>query len=133
MPQRSEDLTPRVLFSDPRELANGVTLLGYTPMAGDTLRWEIYWQTGETVDANYHFFNHLLDQEGTRVGQVDAPAFAAPQWRARDHVVSFFSTDQTSGGQVETLRLGMYSYPAVANVPLIDDNGNPVDDPHLQS
>ena len=102
--------------------------MGYTPLPGDTLHWEIYWETGKAVAADYHFFNHLLDDNGVRVGQADAPTFSASQWMEGDQVVSYFSASPTPSARLETMRIGMYTYPAVENVPLLDDIGNPVSD-----
>ena len=124
--QHATDLSPAVPFPTPRRLANGVTLLGFTPLPGDDLRWEIYWQIERAVATNYHFFNHLVDASSERIGQTDAAALSSSQWRAGDQLVSFFSATLTADGHPETLRVGMYNYPDVENVPLLDAMGNPI-------
>jgi 4-amino-4-deoxy-L-arabinose transferase-like glycosyltransferase len=111
-------------------LANWVTLLGteaITPPAGDGRWWQIHWRTGDNPDpATYHFFNHLLSADGARLAQVDAPAFRPDQWRAGDQVISRFVMPWPPDGTA--VRLGMYRYPELTAVPLLDVAGNPYAD-----
>jgi 4-amino-4-deoxy-L-arabinose transferase-like glycosyltransferase len=114
----------------PALLANWVTVLGteaITPPAGDDRWWQIHWRTGDNPDpATYHFFNHLLGADGTRLAQVDAPAFRPDQWRAGDRVISRFVMPWPPAGAA--VRLGMYRYPELTAVPLLDVAGNPYAD-----
>jgi 4-amino-4-deoxy-L-arabinose transferase-like glycosyltransferase len=118
-------------FPAPSHLANGVTLLGYDlPVElKDTILWQIHWRTGAPVDVDYHFFNHLIANDGQRVSQADAPAFSARQWKPGDEVISRFALPKPAGlvGPL-TMRTGMYIYPAVENVPVLDVAGNPCAD-----
>ena len=111
-------------FAEPRTLANGVTLLGLQRTAAD-LQWRIVWQTGTAGNQDFHFFNHLLLADGTRVAQADAAAFSAQQWRAADEVHSFFSASAADAASITQLRVGMYTYPDLANVPVVDALSNP--------
>jgi hypothetical protein len=110
--------------------ANWINIVGYDPLvsqADGTALWQIYWRTGDNPDpADYHFFNHLLDGEGQRIGQEDTAVFAPWQWRPGDRVVSFFYLDWP-GETAErlTMRTGVYRYPSLDNVPLMDAAGNP--------
>ena len=111
-------------FAEPRTLANGVTLLGLLRTAAD-LQWRIVWQTGAPGKQDFHFFNHLLLADGTRVAQADAAAFSAQQWRAADEVHSFFAASTADAAAITQLRVGMYTYPDLANVPVVDALANP--------
>ena len=93
LPAPTDDFIPPREFSPPHTLANGVALLGYEPLPSsqNELRWALHWRTGDEADTDYHFFNHLLDASGERVGQADARSFPANQWREGDRVISVFS------------------------------------------
>jgi 4-amino-4-deoxy-L-arabinose transferase-like glycosyltransferase len=119
---------PAFRFPEPNRLANGVTLIGYDPPVAvtDGMRWQVHWQAGAATKEDYHFFNHLMDKNGHRVSQADAAAFAARQWRPGDRVVSRFILDRPTGAVGPLwMRTGMYVYPAVENVPVVDGMGNP--------
>jgi len=112
-------------FAPPRRLANGVTILGYSPITiHGGLEWMIHWTPGNTSAADYHFFNHLYDSNGTRIGQSDAASYPAYQWKDGDRVISFFSTSVDT--EVKFLKVGMYTYPDMQNIFFVDDSGKPV-------
>jgi len=112
-------------FVPPRTLANGVSILGYsTHTTENSLEWEIHWITGERTDADYHFFNHLYNATGEKVGQSDAPSFPAHQWKNGDRVISFFA--DKFNDQVKQLKVGMYTYPDLENILFVDNSGRPV-------
>jgi 4-amino-4-deoxy-L-arabinose transferase-like glycosyltransferase len=122
-----------VVFDPPYLLANWVNLLGYDEpivQADGTAVWQIYWRTGDNPDpAAYQIFNHLIDGTGQRVSQVDGPAFSPAQWRAGDVVVSRFVLPWPEDGERPyTIRTGMYSYPSLEPVLLLDVAGNPFSD-----
>jgi len=123
---------PAVALDEPPLLANFVRLLGhgvprFTP---EGMVWDVYWRTADNPEAaDYHIFNHLLDVGGTRVGQADAAAFAADQWRAGDRVLSRFLLPLTADATPPlTMRVGMYRYPSLENVPVLDEAANPAGD-----
>jgi hypothetical protein len=123
-PQPSERLDP------PHLLANWVHLLGSDQMARldpDTGLWQVHWRTGDNPDpAQYHFFNHLLDENDVRIGQGDEAAFAPWQWSAGDTIISRFliPLPKTAASPL-TMRVGMYHFPSLESVPLLDEAGNP--------
>lgn len=101
-------------FPEPRALANGVELLGWE---SDPV-WAVVWRVGYVpAAADYHFFNHAPN------GQADGVGYPSRYWRDGDVVISFF--DLQPAGPV---RVGMYEYPAVINVPVMDAMGNPYSD-----
>lgn len=123
---------PDFEFELPYLLANGVALFGYDAPAQNndgTATWQVYWHTGTPSEADYHFFNHLMDGQGQRVSQADDAAFPARQWRAGDVVISRFVLPWPADAAAPlTMRTGMYTYPAIKNIPLLDVAGNPYAD-----
>jgi 4-amino-4-deoxy-L-arabinose transferase-like glycosyltransferase len=119
-----------VPLQPPLLLANWVNLLGYDlprRVDGESVVWQVHWRTGENPDpADYQFFNHLLDGDGRRIGQVDAAAYDPGQWRAGDTVIGRFLMPwpEATDGPL-TMRVGMYLYPSLENVSLLDEAGNP--------
>jgi 4-amino-4-deoxy-L-arabinose transferase-like glycosyltransferase len=102
-------------FSEPRRLANGVELLGWDSES----RWMVIWRVGYVPPAaDYHFFNQ------TEGAQADGPGFPSRYWREDDFVISFFDLRPTD----KPVRVGMYEYPSVTNVPVMDEAGNPFSD-----
>ena len=77
----------------------------------------------------YHFFNHVQDALGQRLAQTDVPAFPANQWQTGDIVASYFLLQDTEKGiRPLTIRTGMYVYPSLESVPLLDVAANPYAD-----
>jgi hypothetical protein len=123
---------PDAALDPPPLLANFVRLLGHgAPRFGpDGLLWDVHWRTADNPDpADYHFFNHLLDGGGERVAQADAAAFAGAQWRAGDVVISrFLLPGAADTAPPLTMRVGMYRFPSLENVPVLDAAANPAAD-----
>lgn len=124
---------PSVRFESPYLLANWVNLLGYDDpvlLSDGTAVWQIHWRTGDNPDpASYQFFNHLIADGGERVGQADGPAFSPGQWRAGDIVVSRFIIPWPDDAlRPFIMRTGMYHYPSLEPVLLLDVAGNPYTD-----
>jgi len=95
-------------------LANGVELIGWDA----TPAWTVIWRVGYVpAAADYHFFNHASN------AQADGVGFRSQSWREGDVVISFF--DLTPTGPV---RVGMYEYPSVTNVPVMDAADLPYSD-----
>ncbi len=117
----------------PRTWANGTQLIGYRlegdPHPGGTIRWTLVWKPSDTPteDVTYHWFNHLLDENGGMLDQRDGPSFLPAYWRAGDTVFNWFDfqlpSEPSSGGY--GMRVGIYAYPAVQNVPLLGQGGAP--------
>jgi hypothetical protein len=126
-PSPEISLDPSVLY------ANWVNLIGYDrpePLDEGMASWRIYWHPGANPDPlDYHFFNHLIDASGQRVGQEDAAVFSPLQWREADTVVSFFTLPWPAGSEASLMmRTGIYRYPSLENVPVMDGAGNPASD-----
>jgi len=123
---------PDVALDEVVLLANWVNFLGYglaVDEAEETAVWQLHWRTADNPDpADYHIFNHLQNTAGQRLGQTDAAAFAPWQWQPGDVVVSRFvlSWPQDVAGLL--MRSGMYRYPSLEPVLLLDVAGNPYAD-----
>jgi len=110
----------------PYTWSNGVQLVGYQwageARPGKTVRWTWVWRVTHagTQDDAFHWFNHLLDAQGQLRGQYDGPSFLPLYWQPGDTVLNWFdlyiSQDAPPGEY--TIRVGMYTYPGVENVPL---------------
>ncbi len=99
---------------------------------GGTLRWQLTWsvEAAPPPGTDYHWFNHLIDAGGRRVAQKDGVGFPSRHWRAGDTVVTWFDIPLAAdvpAGQY-TMRVGIYTFPDVHNVALLDASGNPAAD-----
>ena len=111
----------------PRTWANGAQLVGFRwegdLRPGDVVHWTLVWRPTRTPheDVYYHWFNHLLDEQGQMAGQKDGPSLLPAYWRADDTILNWFDfqipSDVPHGDY--TMRVGMYTYPAIENVPLL--------------
>jgi len=116
----------------PVALDNGVEILGYDVSGevspGSDLRLALYWTVRAVPDASYHFFNHLVDDEGQRWGQKDGAGYPAGQWREGDVVVSWFDipiAPDAPPGEYWVLT-GMYTYPEGVRASVLDERGQPI-------
>lgn len=92
--------------------------------------WDVYWRPADNPDpSDYHLFNHLIDGSGARIAQADGAAFSGDQWRAGDVVINRFMLPLTGEAQPPlTMRVGMYRFPSLENVPVLDEAANPASD-----
>jgi hypothetical protein len=120
--------TPATQFEPVHLLANWVNFLGHDPLQPNG-EWRYYWRVGDASPHRYHIFNHVQDALGQWLGQTDLPAFRADQWQPGDIVVSRFLLQDTEKGiRPLTIRTGMYIYPSLENIPLLDVAANPYTD-----
>ncbi len=120
---------PDVALPAPALLANFAQIIGHNALrfGPEGARWDLFWRTADNPDpADFHIFNHLLDASGTRVAQADAAAFAGRQWRAGDVVISRFVLPFPADlNSPLTMRVGMYRFPSLESVPVLDAAANP--------
>jgi 4-amino-4-deoxy-L-arabinose transferase-like glycosyltransferase len=129
----TEGMTP---LPTPRRLANGVehlaTSIGGSLQPGGTVEVTLaWWLDGPPPqDVDYHAFAHLVDTNGERFGQHDMSSFATTSWQTGDLVLTRFQIEIDSNAPAGEywIRLGMYGYPDIVNVPVVDAAGNPVAD-----
>ncbi|MBP6786831.1 MAG: hypothetical protein KA170_04515 [Candidatus Promineofilum sp.] len=123
---------PAVSLATPALLANFAYIVGHNSLrlGPDGAVWDLFWRTADAPDAaDYHIFNHLLDASGARLSQTDGAAFAGRQWRAGDVVASRFVLPVPSDVTPPlTMRVGMYRFPSLESVPVLDEAANPVGD-----
>lgn len=127
------DIAPRLsVDSESVRWESGVTLLGYDwegeAEPGGTVRWTLYVRVDSEPPpgSDLHWFNHLVDGEGNRWGQSDGVGYPASEWRAGDTVVAWFDIAISPDGPAPPygVRSGMYAYPEIVNVSLVDAAGN---------
>jgi 4-amino-4-deoxy-L-arabinose transferase-like glycosyltransferase len=124
-----QGMTP---LEPPQRLANNVELLAYAVedelRPGGTLHFTLaWWLDGPPpLDADYHTFAHLVDVDGERFGQHDLSSFASASWQTGDLVLATFQieVDAAAPPGEYWIRVGMYSYPDIVNVPVVDVAGN---------
>ena len=121
---------PDVALPAPALLANFAHIIGHNALrfGPEGALWDVFWRTADNPDpADFHIFNHLLDAEGGRLAQADAAAFAGRQWRAGDVVISRFVLPVPADANPPlTMRVGMYRFPSLESVPVLDAAANPV-------
>ncbi len=93
--------------------------------------WLAWWLRERPTTPNAtQFYAHLRDANGTTVAQFDGNGYPVSQWQAGDLVLSRFpiSVPETALPGEYHVRVGMYTLPDVANVPVVDAAGAPMDD-----
>ncbi|MBN1815164.1 MAG: glycosyltransferase family 39 protein [Anaerolineae bacterium] len=126
----------RSLPDGPRTWANGAQLIGYCLEGdlrpGEKIRWTLIWRPSRTPteDVYYHWFNHLVDRSDELRAQQDGPSLLPAYWRAGDTILNWFELQIPPDAPPDsyTMRVGMYTYPDVASVPLVDADGSPMGD-----
>jgi hypothetical protein len=106
---------------------NGVQLRHYTTTGGEhpgallglTLVWEVY---DTPPKRRYHFFNHLLDENGTLVAQADGPGVFSRYWQAGEFFVTWFDITVPPDAAHGTYQLvtGIYDWPSLERSHLTD-------------
>lgn len=111
----------------PRLLQNGIELQAFSWTRTETsklwLLWQVLWET----EPDSHFFVHLVDAQARLAGQRDIPGVPSEYRRAGDRVLTLFDIT-TQGSDTSSLwaQVGMYTYPELAAIPVVDSSGNPV-------
>ncbi len=124
---------PHPWEGDSARWASGVTLLGYDwsgdPQPGGAVRWMLYWRVEgiPPVEGDLHWFNHLVDGEGARWGQMDGAGLPVSEWRVGDVVLTWFDIPIAADALPPPyfIRSGMYTYPDIVGISLLDVAGNP--------
>jgi hypothetical protein len=133
---REDVLAGLIRFPEAIPFANGTVFLGYgmagTASAGETLEvWLAWWvRSPPPPGTSYHFFVHLVDEDGALRSQHDGAGFPTGSWAAGDLVLSRFPIPvppELSSGRYQVWA-GLYTYPDVVNVPFLDVAGNPAGD-----
>ena len=120
----------------PRLFQNGVELQAYRwqtfvrpgSVTGGQLwlLWQVLWQ--ETTDT--HFSIRMLDEGQAEWGRQDGPGYPPEARQKGDRILILFYIKPETG-RVSFhgwARIGLYTFPDIFPVPVIDQAGNPVDD-----
>ncbi len=135
-PDREDALVGLTRFPADVQFANNVVFMGYAlpekVRAGDTLEvWLAWWvRAAPPMGADYHFFVHLMDENGLMRSQHDGLGFPVLYWRTGDLVLSRFSVPLPSDLPAGDYPVwsGLYTYPDIVNVSYLDVAGNPAGD-----
>jgi hypothetical protein len=100
-------------------------------LSGQTGALELYVRVDEVpAPATYQWTNQLFDKQGKRWAQVDTAGYPVAYWRSGDVIGYEFGLnlpgDLPDGTYV--LRIGQYTLPDIATVPVIDAAGLPQSD-----
>ena len=109
---------------------NGIELLGghVLETSASSLRWMTAWRVNALPsDADYHWFNQLVGSDGRKIGQVDGVGFPSRNWRQGETVLTWFEMPLSAKPEPGhyTMLVGMYAYPDIRNVTVMDIAGNP--------
>ncbi len=131
---RTDMLTGMEILPDGVLFANKVVCAAYdipnTIKTGTTLPvWLAWWIQGPPSSTeDYHFTVQLLDQAGNLHSQCDHAGFPSRFWQVGDLVLSYFTLpipDKLPSGPYH-VQAGMYTYPDIIGVPVVDHEGNPL-------
>ena len=110
-----------ISFPGPNQLVNGATILGYSIIekTSQPITWSVIWKPGLPDTQTYHMFTHLLDDKQNKIGQSDKPLIDAKQWDPNDTIITFFD-EQLPFSKPYTIMVGMYTYPSIKNITLLN-------------
>ncbi len=121
-----DDLVP---VPGARTFQNGVELQGYTwrdNLAAGEGRFWLLWQVLWLNPKDTHFFVQLVDQNGERVAQRDTVGYPSAYRQKGDRIITLFDITFPVEAEPTQARMGIYTYPDVVNVPVIDGDGKPI-------
>ena len=100
---------------------------------GETIYLALYWRTRGGVKGDYTAFTHLLSQDGTLYGGWDRKLggefYPSSQWPAGDTLREEYPltvSPETPPGRYH-IEVGLYRPETMERLPVLDDNGQPVD------
>jgi 4-amino-4-deoxy-L-arabinose transferase-like glycosyltransferase len=126
-------LAPRLSLAPvqeaPAQWANGVGLLGYRLPAGHGFTVETLSRVFREAQAgeNSHWFNHVY-QGDQKIAQQDGGGIHPRNWRVGDILMQWFDLTLPANAQPDRVRVGIYTYPDMAPVMVVDPARNPTAD-----
>jgi hypothetical protein len=125
------ELDPAMAAAD-AAWTNGIRLLGYrlTPLDGDRLAIELYWQADAAPAQDFTVFTHVL-RDGAAIGGHDGPAaggyYPTSRWRAGDVVVDRHVAQLSAPYQAgaDVVEVGLYQPETVTRLQRLGPDGAP--------
>jgi len=122
-------------------LGNSIALQGYglSPLAvsaGEIVRLSLIWSARQPMEQDYTVFVHLLDETGRLVAQVDRQPWGGLRptstWQPGQTLTDRHGLwiDETLPAGHYRLAVGLYAWPSLERLPVVDASGNIVGD-HL--
>jgi hypothetical protein len=90
----------------------------------------LYWRSSERVSGNYSVFVHLVDEEGTTIGQLDGAPYSnrypTSAWRPGQVITDRRPIDPAdlSTGAIDRVAIGLYNPVDGTRLPAYDTQGN---------
>lgn len=124
----------------PRTFENGIEIQSYSWDAGSdvqqggsdqsTTRFSLLWQVLWLSPQDSHFSVQLFDKNWSLWGQQDSAGYPTEYRQKGDRILSQFHITQQEPEVGDPIlgRVGLYLYPEVVNLALIDDTGKAVGD-----
>jgi hypothetical protein len=123
------DVNPRHFeLIEPVTLGNGVQLLGWRTRPVDSrLRLTTWWKVaGPLQPGRYHQFNHLRVDSDSEPLAIHDIALSSQSWQEGDTLITWVDFDLPQAAGPYTVDVGMYTYPDVERVPVLDRPGDPL-------
>jgi hypothetical protein len=119
-------------IAGPRTFQNGIEFQNYAWQRDQEgrgrlwLQWQVLWLSQE----DSHFYAQVLDPAEQSWGQQDSVGYPTESRRKGDRILTKFDINKERGmaGDPYWGRSGLYLYPQVVPIPVIDEAGNPVGD-----
>lgn len=110
------------------QLGEGIALAGYAlNRESDTLNLTLYWRSTALTPFDYTVFVHIMDGEQI-VAQADArPPLPTRAWAVGELVPVIYTLQLPEGVEPSAIYAGMYRYPSLERLPVMQD-GQPVED-----
>jgi hypothetical protein len=124
-----------------RRFGASIVLEGYTIRpdpgilhAGDLLQLTLYWRATERINERYVVFNHVIDEEGNKIGQSDGePRLGARPttgWQAGEVITDSYTIALDPQAQPGAYRLmaGLYTRLGNTRLEAFGEDGRPLGD-----
>ncbi|MFL5733115.1 MAG: DUF2723 domain-containing protein [Chloroflexia bacterium] len=139
--RRSETASPPMTHPLNRRYGSNIVLLGYTLepeppdlTAGGLLQVTLYWKATEHLTERYVVFNHIIDEQGGKIGQLDGEPGqgAAPtqDWKPGTVITDTYPISISAQAAPGPYRLmtGLYTRLGQRRVPALNADGNSLGD-----
>jgi hypothetical protein len=110
--------------------ANGVRIVGYEWLPGDTPCLYLVWSITRPATEDYSFSVHFFNGDGQEIVNADGLSWRGIYWRPGDTVVRHFchTADQAAKqSEITGVNIGMYTFDGTNfhNIDLLDADGTP--------
>ncbi|MGH2543029.1 MAG: hypothetical protein ACRDIB_09540, partial [Ardenticatenaceae bacterium] len=131
-PERLEQRI-RASHFEPIHFGPHIRLLGYDTARSDGgVALTLYWQTDQSLQADYQVFVHATDEAGSPVAQADSSPvqglYPTSAWLPGQVITDTHSISLPSDAAPVALRFGLYSLTTLARLPATTESGQALPD-----